>query len=57
MKEQEEAILAITEYLDQYLPEALSLAERRLNEAKNNEEHQVMRSLTSLIYRLKQQQN
>lgn len=57
MRLEQEAIVAITDYLDQYLPEALSLAERRLNAAKNNQDHQVMLYLDSLIYRLKQQQN
>ncbi len=57
MKLEQEAIIAITEYLDQYLPDALSLAERRLNAAKNNQDHQIMRYLDSLIYRLKHRQN
>ncbi|MCT7984993.1 hypothetical protein NG796_17105 [Laspinema sp. A4] len=57
MKRQEEAICAITQYLDQHISDALSLAERRLNAAKNNEDHQIIRYLDSLIYRLKHQQN
>ncbi len=57
MRLEQEAIVAITEYLDQHLPHALSLAERRLNAAKNNQDHQIMRYLNSLIYRLKHRQN
>ncbi|MCT7970359.1 hypothetical protein NG799_29015 [Laspinema sp. D1] len=57
MKLEQEAICAITEYLDQYLTTALKIAEERLQEAKGNGDYQVMMYLSSLIYRLKQRQN
>lgn len=57
MKLEQEAIAAITQYLDKYLPEALKLAEERLREAKKNEDMQIMMYLSSLIHRLKPPQN
>ncbi|MCT7975668.1 hypothetical protein [Laspinema olomoucense] len=57
MKFEQEAIYAITEYLDQYLLDALKLAEERLKAAQINEDAQIMMYLSSLIYRLKQRQN
>lgn len=52
MRIHEEVIGAITEYLDQYLPQAVELARKRLHEAKNNQDMQTMIQLYSLICRL-----
>ncbi|MCT7981462.1 hypothetical protein [Laspinema olomoucense] len=57
MRFEQEAIYAITEYLDQYLLNALKLAEERLQEVEKSENAQIMMYLSSLIYRLKQRQN
>jgi hypothetical protein len=53
----EEAIDAITHYLNQYLPQAVELAQKRLNEAKNNQDIPTMLQLYSLISRLNYPQN
>ncbi len=57
MKLEQEAICAITQYLDQYLPNALKLAEERLQESEKSDDAQIMMYLSSLIHRLKQRQN
>ncbi|MGL4500833.1 MAG: hypothetical protein ACRCU2_17320, partial [Planktothrix sp.] len=52
MRIHEEAIDAITDYLNQHLPQAVELAQKRLNEAKNNQDMQTILQLYSLICRL-----
>jgi histone H3/H4 len=57
MRIHEEAIGTIKEYLNQYLPQAVELARKRLREAKNNQDMQTILKLYSLISRLNQPQN
>lgn len=51
MSQEQDAIAAITAYLDTYLPEAITIAQRRVAAATKNQDREVMRYLSLLLAR------
>ncbi|MEB3830108.1 hypothetical protein [Phormidium sp. CCY1219] len=51
MHQEQDAIAAITAYLDAYLPEAITIAQRRVAAATQNQDREVMSYLSLLLAR------